>query len=191
MNNKKNTMNKIILLLILTSTTLFAEVNTFDSMDEETAVNTGIYKLSAEEKLALLKWIEGSTQQAKEQLEKQVRQEVSEQVEKEVRQEVTEQIKKEVTQEVAKTERRKFMGFSMRESDREIITSTAVGEVKGWTGKSIITLENGQVWKQAGYTVTRFAKKTNPKITIKPKSFNSWILYIDGLNRGIKVKRIK
>lgn len=184
-------MNKIILLLILTSTTLFAEVNTFDSMDEETAVNTGIYKLSAEEKLALLKWIEGSTQQAKEQLEKQVRQEVSEQVEKEVRQEVTEQIKKEVTQEVAKTERRKFMGFSMRESDREIITSTAVGEVKGWTGKSIITLENGQVWKQAGYTVTRFAKKTNPKITIKPKSFNSWILYIDGLNRGIKVKRIK
>ena len=180
-------MNKIIILLILTSTSLFAEVNIFDNMDEETAVRTGISKLSSEEKLALIKWIEGSSQQSKEQMEKQVRLEVTEQI----TEQVTKQVTEEVTEKVAKKERKKFIGFSIRESDRVVIKSTVVGEMNGWTGKSVIKLANGQVWKQVDSVVMRTTTRTNPSITIKPKSLSSWTLYIDGLNRGIKVRRIR
>lgn len=180
-------MKKFIALLVLFTTCVTANNNLFDNMDEETLKNTGIHKLTDAEKMELIKWIETSQQQVKQEIEQQVREEVTEQI----KSEVTEQIKSEVAEEAVKNERRKFMGFTMRESDREEIKSSIVGEVNGWNGKTIITLENGQVWQQIDKLVTRFTKKTNPAITIEPKVFNSWMLYIDGLNRGIKVKRIK
>ena len=172
-------MNKIIILLILATTWVIANDNLFEGMDEETQKQTGINKLSDKEKIALLEWIESSNQQVKQEIEQQVREEV------------TEQIKSEVAEEAVKNERRKFMGFTMKESDREEIKSSIVGDINGWKGTTIITLENGQVWKQIDKLVTRFANKTNPSITIKPKILNSWTLYIDGYNRGIKVQRIK
>jgi len=180
-------MNKIIILLILATTWVIANDNLFEGMDEETQKQTGINKLSDKEKIALLEWIESSNQQVKQEIEQQVREEVTEQI----KSEVTEQIKSEVAEEAVKNERRKFMGFTMKESDREEIKSSIVGDINGWKGTTIITLENGQVWKQIDKLVTRFANKTNPSITIKPKILNSWTLYIDGYNRGIKVQRIK
>ncbi len=80
--------------------------------------------------------------------------------------------------------------FYASDSDREVIESSIVGEFNGWNGKTRVTLENGQVWEQAesgrkGYRLTA------PKVKIKPMSFSSWLMYVDGCGCDVRVKRIK
>jgi len=93
--------------------------------------------------------------------------------------------------EIVKQEKKKNMGFRKEESERENIHSTIVGEFNGWQGRNIFKLENGQVWKQSEKTSFYIPKRNNPKVTLKPKSMGSWILYVDGFGHGVKVKRIK
>ena len=93
--------------------------------------------------------------------------------------------------EIIKQEKKKNMGLRKEESERIAIKSNIVGEFNGWKGKNIFKLSNGQVWKQAEKTTFYIPKRLNPAITIKPKSMNSWMLYVDGFGRGVRVKRIK
>lgn len=171
----------------MVSTATLAQDDIFKDMDELTTKKTGLIKLTDQEKKELLKWIMASQQKSNEQIEQQVRNEVTEKISQEVREKMTSEMK----EEIIKKERKKFMGFTMRESDREIITSNIEGEINGWTGRSIIKLSNGQVWKQVDKKKIRFAKVNNPEVIIKPKSLGSWNLYLKGSNRSIKVKRFK
>lgn len=148
-------MKKSILLLILAPTILLSSENIFDKMDDETAVTTGIKKLSRAEQDALLKWLKNSKKQ------------------------------------IVQNETDKNMGFSLKESKREEIHSTIVGEFNGWRGKSTFKLANGQIWQQSESTTFYIPKRNNPDITIEPKSFGAWQLYLDGFGKGVKVKRIK
>ena len=80
--------------------------------------------------------------------------------------------------------------FYADESDRAVIESSVVGEFPGWTGRTKVTLENGQVWQQAesgskGYSLN------SPNVKIKPMSFGSWLMYVDGCSCDMRVKRIK
>jgi len=52
-------------------------------------------------------------------------------------------------------------------------------------------LENGQVWRQARSGSYRHRTLTNPTVTLVPKALNTWSLEIEGLNRTVRVKRIK
>ena len=148
-------MKIIILILIISSQTLFAAGTIFDNMDEKTAVTTGVNKLSQQERIELLKWLESSKKQ------------------------------------IIKKEKKKNMGFSLENSEREVIQSSIIGEFNGWHGNTVFKLENGQVWKQIERTTFYVPKRTNPDITIKPKLMGSWSLFLDGYSRGVKVKRIK
>ena len=94
-------------------------------------------------------------------------------------------------EEIIKEDKRKFMGFKREEAEREEIHSNIDGEFNGWQGKTLFKLENGQIWKQTERTTFYIPKKNRAKITIKPKSMGSWVLYVDGYGRGVKVKRIK
>jgi hypothetical protein len=94
-------------------------------------------------------------------------------------------------EKIIKQNKKENMGFRTEESDRVDINSSIVGEFNGWRGKNIFTLENGQVWKQAEKTTFYIPTRNNPNITIQPKSMGSWMLYVDGFGRGVKVKRIK
>ena len=94
-------------------------------------------------------------------------------------------------EKIVKEEKRKFMGFKREESSREEIKSTIVGDFKGWQGKSVFKLSNGQVWAQSDKTTFYIPKRQDAQITIKPKSMGSWMLYVDGYGKGVKVKRIK
>lgn len=150
-------MNKIKTLLLILIFPAYASADIFDKMDKETAITTGVYKLSASERKALLKWMESSKK------------------------------------EVIKKEKTKNMGFSHRdEGNREEINSSIVKISGGIGSKKSYTLANNQIWKQIE-TNSLFIPKNNPnpKVTIKPKSMGSWSLYIDGLKRSVKVKRIK
>lgn len=98
---------------------------------------------------------------------------------------IREQAREEGRQEV-KEENRGFFDFG---SD-EPITSTLVGEFRGFAKGNRYTLENGQVWEQlepARLTL----KKTNPPVTIKPGILNVWFLRVDGYNTAAKVRRVK
>jgi hypothetical protein len=88
-------------------------------------------------------------------------------------------------------EKKKQMGFRKEESNRVEIHSAIIGEFNGWKGKNIFKLENGQIWKQAEKTSFYIPKRKNPKITIKPKSMGTWVLFVDGFGRSVRVKRIK
>jgi hypothetical protein len=93
--------------------------------------------------------------------------------------------------EIIKQEKKKNMGFRKEESGREEIHTAIIGDFNGWQGKNIFKLENGQVWKQSAKNSFYIPKRKNPKVTLKPKSLGSWMLYVDGYGHGVKVKRIK
>ncbi|MCF6288846.1 MAG: hypothetical protein L3J53_06380 [Proteobacteria bacterium] len=180
-------MKLLLLLLILASFAIFATDNIFATMDEKTSVTTGIYKLSAQERIELLKWLVESKDKTRTEIKQEVRQEVM----AEVKQEVREEVKQEVVKEITKDERKRFMGFRLRESDRETIHTSIVGEFKGWKGKHTFILANGHIWKQAESGTFYIPKRTDPKVTIKPKSMGSWALSVEGFSRSVKVIRVK
>ncbi len=73
---------------------------------------------------------------------------------------------------------------------RAQIESRYVGEFRGWSGKTLFRLENGQVWQQA--EESRLVWRSNsPVITIKKAMFGSFRLKVDGVNKTVKVKRVK
>ena len=75
-------------------------------------------------------------------------------------------------------------------SDREVIESNIVGDFSGWYGNTQVTLENGQIWKQSE-SGQKTSRMNSPKVTIKPMSFGSWIMYVDGCGCEVRVRRVK
>lgn len=178
-------MKKLKILLLTLTLPALTSANIFDNMDKKTAVTTGIYKLSKKELTELSQWIENSGKNtqtgSRESLKEEIRSEI-----------IAEDIhKKEAEEAIIRKDKIKNMGFRKEEAEREEIHSAVIGEFKGWRGENIFKLENGQVWVQAESSTFYIPKRTNPKITVKPKSMNTWALYVDGFGRGVKVKRIK
>lgn len=64
------------------------------------------------------------------------------------------------------------------------------GEFTGWSGGTLFKLDNGQVWKQSQSGRVYYVKD-RPKITIKRGAFGSYRLAVEGLNRTVRVKRVK
>lgn len=137
----------------------------FSGMSDEMREKTGINKLTKKELNTLVKWLNSDE---KETIQKAI-----------------------IKEEIIKEEKKKTMGFRLEESSRVEIKTNIVGSFNGWKGKNIFKLENGQVWKQAESSSFYIPKRNNPKVTIKPKSMGSWMLYVDGFGRGVKVKRVK
>ncbi len=74
----------------------------------------------------------------------------------------------------------------------EPIVSTIVGEFRGFGGKGkSFTLENGQVWEQTEAASLAGARKTDPKVSIRPGMLGVWYMKIDGYNTQAKVRRVK
>ena len=77
---------------------------------------------------------------------------------------------------------------SQTEKDAEIKAMVASVEEAAY-GELIISLDNGQQWRQIGSDSMRLKK--NDTIVISRGVFNSFLLKIDGENRSIRVKRTK
>ncbi len=82
-------------------------------------------------------------------------------------------------------------GFENRREDIDAIEAQLVGEFTGWSGKTRFKLDNGQVWQQTRGGGYRASTKVNPRVTIEPKLMGSWALRVEGVNRTVRVKRIK
>ncbi|MBI2517624.1 MAG: hypothetical protein HYV95_12040 [Opitutae bacterium] len=96
--------------------------------------------------------------------------------------------------EEAKAEHKKqtiaSAGLAVREEDETIRTRIA-GDFRGWTGKSVFTLENGQVWQQTDKEDRFFPKMVNPEVTLTPHRLFGWKMTLVSGGLGIYVKRVK
>ena len=81
--------------------------------------------------------------------------------------------------------------MGLREAPEPVVIETRIaGEFNGWSGRTRFTLENGQVWEQVGGG-TYYHRADSPAVRIEPKTMGSWKMYIEGIGRSVKVKRIK
>jgi hypothetical protein len=72
----------------------------------------------------------------------------------------------------------------------ESITANVVGGFAGWDADTTFELDNGQVWQQSA--PGRFSYGGPDRaVTIRRAAFGSFMLSPDGLNRTVRVKRIK
>lgn len=81
-------------------------------------------------------------------------------------------------------------GLRPKEATRSTIEARIDGEFTGWSGRTRFKLDNGMIWQQVGEG-RQLGKSDSPKVTIEPKSLGSWKLYVEGIGRSVKVKRIK
>lgn len=72
------------------------------------------------------------------------------------------------------------------------VTSRIVSDFDGWDGKTVFRLENGQVWiqKDVNSTLT-WRGSSHPVATIRRKTFNSYLLKVEGTNKSVRVTRVK
>ncbi len=72
------------------------------------------------------------------------------------------------------------------------ISSRIINDFDGWNGRTVFRLENGQVWVQKDVNSTlSWRGSSHPIATIKRKTFNSYLLKVEGANKSVRVKRVK
>lgn len=81
--------------------------------------------------------------------------------------------------------------FYKKSSDREKVIAHIDGVFRGWRGKTVFKLDNGQEWQQAESGSLDAGKSTNPGVRINPMIMGSWLMYIDGCGCSVRVDRIK
>ena len=81
--------------------------------------------------------------------------------------------------------------IGLRDGESGSVSSRYVGTFTGWTGNTVFTLENGQVWQQIEPETLGGISLDSPMVTIKSGMFGSWQIQVEGLNSRTRVKRIK
>ena len=72
------------------------------------------------------------------------------------------------------------------------VNSRIISDFDGWDGKTVFRLENGQVWMQKDINSKLSGRGSNhPMAAIKRKSFNSYLLSVEGVNKSVRVTRVK
>jgi len=70
------------------------------------------------------------------------------------------------------------------------LVSTIPGNFRGWSGKTVFRLSNGQVWKQA--SSGRFVVNLDdPTVTIERGTFGAYYLSVEGYGSRVGVKRLQ
>jgi len=83
------------------------------------------------------------------------------------------------------------MGFPDYKGEEKPITSTIVGSFEGWRGDTEFELANGMVWKQTEQDLLGVRPRQDQQVTIEPGFLSAWYLKIDGINKRLRVRRIK
>jgi hypothetical protein len=82
-----------------------------------------------------------------------------------------------------------FLLISTSAQSPVAIESRVDGEFEGWDGETIVKLMNGQIWQQQEYYY-HYHYAYSPKVLIY-KSGNSIKMKVDGINKAIRVSRLK
>ncbi|MBS0590603.1 MAG: hypothetical protein JSR65_08180 [Proteobacteria bacterium] len=81
--------------------------------------------------------------------------------------------------------------FDTDQGERQVVDARIVGTFRGWFGKTIFTLDNGQQWQQAESGQMSNGKYDNPKVKIKPMLLGSWLMYVEPCGCSVRVERTK
>ncbi|SEQ92088.1 hypothetical protein SAMN04488038_112143 [Solimonas aquatica] len=81
-------------------------------------------------------------------------------------------------------------GHSQSEMQEQPLHSRIPGELQGWDAKTRFTLENGQVWQNAGDRPAYFRVR-DAAVTIEKSALGGYWLKIDALNLQTRVRRIR
>ena len=76
----------------------------------------------------------------------------------------------------------------------DYLEARLVGDFKGWTGKTVFTLDNGQVWRQTNNYIQDYTPRDPvpaAKVTISRGLMGSYNLQVEGVKRIVQVKRVK
>lgn len=76
----------------------------------------------------------------------------------------------------------------------DFIEARLVGDFKGWKGKTVFTLDNGQVWRQTNNYIKDYTPRDPipaAKVTISRGMMASYNLQVEGVKRIVQVKRVK
>lgn len=79
---------------------------------------------------------------------------------------------------------------SVKALEKSGIRSHILGEFKGWSGKTVFKLKNGQTWRQRNPS-RYFYHAQEPEVEIKKNSFGFYELTILETGKTIGVKRLK
>ncbi|OZB59774.1 MAG: hypothetical protein B7X33_05090 [Lysobacterales bacterium 13-68-4] len=81
--------------------------------------------------------------------------------------------------------------FYTDKQKRTAIEAHLVGRFDGWNGRNLMTLDNGQQWKQVGSDQPACGSADAPAVKVKPSLFGGWLMYVDGCNGSVHVERVK
>lgn len=139
-----------------------------DRMSASDFYNAGLNKLSAKELATLNQWLvthQGGTSSGK----------------------ASARVASEAPMESKAADTSSFFG----KSDRHKVESRMVGHFAGFTGDSLVTLDNGQQWQQVGDDQTSCNASDSPSVKVKPSLFGNWLMDVHGCNKLVHVKRVK
>ena len=92
----------------------------------------------------------------------------------------------------AQGKKKATIGLAPREDDEtEVVHSRISGDFRGWTGHTVFTLKNGQVWQQEQKESRFFPKMVDPEVEIRPSHFGGWKMTLLREGLWIRVKRIR
>lgn len=74
---------------------------------------------------------------------------------------------------------------------RSTVEAHLTGEFTGWHGQNLITLDNGQQWKQVGDDSVTCSSGSRPAAKVKPSLLGNWLMYVEGCNGQVHVKRVR
>ena len=67
------------------------------------------------------------------------------------------------------------------------VESRIVGDFKGWEGRAVFTLENGQRWQIANSGLYSTPPVPSPKVKIAPASLGGYWMTIEGVSTRVRV----
>jgi len=83
------------------------------------------------------------------------------------------------------------MGFSDFKGEEKKIESVIIGTFSGWRGNTRFELENGMVWEQVERDLLSVPPRENQRVVISPGFLSSWYLEVDGINKRLRVTRVR
>jgi len=95
-------------------------------------------------------------------------------------------------EETAKQVRSERRGLLDRHGPEEpLVSKLKAGEFRGWSGGTVLELENGQRWRVLEGSLFIGKPVPAPKVTIRPGMMGGWYLEAEGQTQKAKVKRVE
>ena len=161
-------------------------------MSAEERRATGIDSLSTDELDALNQWLIERFDQVQETVSAEVREEVREEVVEEVREADAAEREAEIERRVAievEAAKQEIAKAPPEPEVSEPFEAEIVGPFSGWSGKTVFTLSNGQVWRQRSGSNYRHTAK-GQAVAVKKNFLGLWTLTVLSSGRTVGVYRI-